>query len=393
MEALSIHHVGARWGSRFFPVLDAFESDVINVMYDADPDCLPQAERRNQHLASELHVLPYCLAGQAGEATFGVAFDPNGSSLYQPNPDYADFYLPGGVLDYQFGEVWKHVETRSVRTDPLDDILKRSAAVPPPDFLSVDAQGAEFEVFTGARETLEHSVLGVGVETAFHPMYVGERTFGDVSALLSEFGLQFVRFIQIKEGAPLRAPAGMRARGLQLFADALYLRRIDDLERIEDLALRRVMLRKLAFIAIAFEQLEYGFGALEAAQDLGDDGEHAQTSYTRFLHELASAAKEMPRVFPPLFGEVYTSEQSRARYIETDGPPAPPPKRSLARRVGSRGRRLWRQARQSTTTHRETPIERVLRAYGLDALASVVADCRHRDEPYARGEHAPSSQL
>ena len=36
---LIVHHVGGRAGSRSFPVVDTFEKDIVNVMYEADELC------------------------------------------------------------------------------------------------------------------------------------------------------------------------------------------------------------------------------------------------------------------------------------------------------------------------------------------------------------------
>ena len=47
-KRLSVHHVGGRRGSRAFPVLARFEKDVINVLYDADTDCLAALLRKNR---------------------------------------------------------------------------------------------------------------------------------------------------------------------------------------------------------------------------------------------------------------------------------------------------------------------------------------------------------
>ena len=47
---LAIHHVGGRAGSRSFPHLIKFEKDIINVLYDADEDCLEQNKALNHHL-------------------------------------------------------------------------------------------------------------------------------------------------------------------------------------------------------------------------------------------------------------------------------------------------------------------------------------------------------
>ena len=44
-KKLSVHHIGGRAGSRAFPILKHFEKDIINVLYDADADCMEQARK------------------------------------------------------------------------------------------------------------------------------------------------------------------------------------------------------------------------------------------------------------------------------------------------------------------------------------------------------------
>src|SRR3954451_7730447 len=94
---LVLHHVGARFGSRYFPVLPAFEGDVVNVLYDADADCIAQIEQKNRHLPSELHVLPYCLGAERGSGALTIALDPYASSLYPQNHEYDGFYGAGDI--------------------------------------------------------------------------------------------------------------------------------------------------------------------------------------------------------------------------------------------------------------------------------------------------------
>ena len=84
MSKLSIHHIGGRGGSRSFPVLPVFENDIVNVLYDADQDCLDQVEAYNRKLQSDLHVLPHCLAEKSGPVTLNINYDPYTSSLLKP---------------------------------------------------------------------------------------------------------------------------------------------------------------------------------------------------------------------------------------------------------------------------------------------------------------------
>ena len=73
-EKICSHHVGGRSGTRAFPVLMRFESDFVNVLYDADPECAVQMETLLKDSASETKVLPYCLGGKRGNAVLVNSF-------------------------------------------------------------------------------------------------------------------------------------------------------------------------------------------------------------------------------------------------------------------------------------------------------------------------------
>jgi hypothetical protein len=88
---LVVHHVGGRGGERSFPVLPAFEKDIINILYDADSGCLPEAMEYWKSQPSETIVLPYCVSAGDGVCTFYLNYDPPSSSIYQLNPKYAQF--------------------------------------------------------------------------------------------------------------------------------------------------------------------------------------------------------------------------------------------------------------------------------------------------------------
>ena len=68
------------------------------------------------------------------------------------------------------------------------------------------------------------------------------------------------------------------------------------------------MLRKLAFIAFAFNQMAYGFRCLEPAGTV--DG--AARTYLEFLAALEDAVPRMPHFLPRAFHEVYSYEESKA---------------------------------------------------------------------------------
>ena len=60
-SSLSIHHVGGRGGSRRFPALTSFESDIVNVLYEADPSAINQMQQQVSSLASQQIIIDACV--------------------------------------------------------------------------------------------------------------------------------------------------------------------------------------------------------------------------------------------------------------------------------------------------------------------------------------------
>src|SRR3989338_6087698 len=133
-----VHHVGGRSGSRSFPVLSAFDADIVNVMYEADQSCLPQIAEQWQRQPSRTLVLRHCLSSREGFCTFRVNYDPYTSSVLPPNPRYAQFYHPQPGYDYVFGDVMRPMATVELPTTTLDAVVLDRHEAPAPDFLSVD---------------------------------------------------------------------------------------------------------------------------------------------------------------------------------------------------------------------------------------------------------------
>jgi FkbM family methyltransferase len=314
-----VHHVGGRDGSRAFPYLKKFEGDVVNVLYDADPDCLVQIRESNQYIESQLHVLPYCLGDARKTTTFNINYDPYTSSLYESNPDYNSYYGFNINHDYIWSEATKVREKRRVEVKSMDYVLRvANIQIPPPDFLSIDTQGSEYEILLGAKETLKSSVVAMVIEAEFHPLYQGQKLFGDLAKLLSDSGFDFVRFLSMDEMSPFRGPIGARGEGFHMSANALFFRRINDIDKIEDELQHYIMYQKLAFIAIVFNQFEYGLECLSRCKDSAIHDsirqELEEITYYRFLRKLEEKIERVPKILPETFASKYTFEESRSRF-------------------------------------------------------------------------------
>jgi len=363
---LSLTHVGGRGGSRGFPHTPVFEGDCINVLYDADQECIEQVIDTNQENSSELHVFPYCLGDECRKALFHIAYDPYCSSLLEFNDEYRDFYKFYCVFDYIYTETAQQMETREVDLVTLDHLFETGRVnVPPPDFLSIDAEGFDYEVLKGALSTVRSSVLGIIVEVQFFPFYKGQKTFGDVSSLLQENGFYFCRFDSLHHGMmPYRTPIGLRADDFHSGADALFLKRTECIEAGSDgdAYKRYIMLRKLAFISMAFNQFAYGVKCLEKSLPYRQSSRVVDRVYLRFLDEIEEAVRKVPPFYPHTFTSEFTFEQSKGRFNKGAGAwTRSIPKEKVAHLINSFG---------------YEEVEAILVKYGMSQMADLMKENR-----------------
>ena len=318
---IAIHHVGGRWGNHPFPTPRRFAADFINVLYEADVDAIPAIHAIRRDDEGELIVMPHCLSDTDGEATLHIYLNPGLTSLRPLNPVFLrNEYINLFGIDFDDGGS-RLLEKRAIPAHRLDTLLAQpGTACPPPDFLSLDVQGAEYEVLIGAQQSLERNVCGVIAEVIFAEGYVGQKRFQEIFDLLDQLGFVFVRFLSIGEISRLGAPIGFRGAGCQGFADALFLRRPGTFSL--PAAQRREQLTKLCFMAIVLGSIELAVECIQLLRDLpraamadGPDGR----AYTRFVATVAAVYERSEKVFPPQFSRILPA--SRIADFAAGAPP------------------------------------------------------------------------
>ena len=415
---LCIHHIGGRNGLGVFPQLPAFAQDITNVLYDADPDCIEQIELASKHLVEQTNVFPYCIGESNKKCDFYINYDPYTSSRLKFNRELSSFYQRDIHQDYVYAESCRSVERRELDLVSLDSLMneKRIDALPP-DFLSVDTQGTEYEVFLGAKDTLRDHVLAVSCEAEFYPMYVGQKLFGDVLNLLTGEGFKFVGFLGVGQAPPYRTPVGLRGKGFALWSDILLFKDLDRLATV-DAATSFTALRKMAMIAIVYNQFEYALEALRRSAELPGATAFAananELAYGAFLNQLQDEVGKVELSFPETFAQKFTFEQSRQRFdVKPDEtapviPAAPsikaPPTANGAPGVLQRAKELVtslsRSRRQSLPGLAALPeraysgVEELLCAHGLRAQADMLKEHRLQETPFAKSApRVPDKQL
>ena len=176
--------------------------------------------------------------GKGGPATLHVTNYGYTSSLYEPNLALMEKFQ-------SLAEFCQVVEQKSIDTVRLDDVLGGDK----PDFLKIDIQGAELDVFDGAPDAL-NSILVVQTEVEFLELYKNQPLFADVDTALRRAGFQFHTFLGASSRCykPVNLPnSGSQGVRQLLWGDAVYFRSVETWPSMEtaDLIKMAVILQDL----------------------------------------------------------------------------------------------------------------------------------------------------
>jgi len=180
--------------------------------FEPQADALAKLNRNKGNLET---YLPYVI-GRGGPAELKVCRYPGWTSLLQPRQAalhvFPQFQSNASVTSYV-----------PVQTHRLDDVSE----VQPFDFLKIDVQGGELDVFEGARQHLQHAVA-IQTEVSFIALYKGQPTFGVIDQTLRGMGFVPHCFASVKNWpiAPLNLPQGEEAAPPHqlLEADVVYVK-------------------------------------------------------------------------------------------------------------------------------------------------------------------------
>lgn len=211
---VSIVHVGAR-------MYDGHEESYEHLVklgrarligFEPDPaECKRMASR---YPPPGYTFLPF-FVGSGDVGTFHETASPSAASLYRPDMQRLARF-------HNLADLFEVGATRSVVTQRLDDIPGVEAM----NFLKIDVQGAEMDVFEGAARLLSTCDV-IQAEVEFVALYEGQPMFADVDRHLRAQGFQFHTFLDFGGRCfkPLVANQNPN-QGLRqyLWADAVYVR-------------------------------------------------------------------------------------------------------------------------------------------------------------------------
>jgi FkbM family methyltransferase len=210
-----------------------------------------ECQRLNEECRTGTEFFPLALGRTEEERPFYQTEHPMCSSLYRPNAALIDRFH--GMEGNRLKSVLK------VRTVSLDWFSARHE-IGPVDFIKIDIQGAELDVFKGGMATLK-DVIAIVSEAEFVPLYEDQPLFGDLCAFLAQQRLVFHKVIYFggRTLKPVWVEEDPYMAVQHLWSDAMFLRELAQPDALTD-----DQLLKTALIAEMYKSFDVAWVCLMA---------------------------------------------------------------------------------------------------------------------------------
>ncbi len=214
-EPIKIIDVGAMMFDDKPPDYHALLKPGVAKVIGFEPD-EQECQKVNQSYTGDCLCLPYFI-GDGSERTFNLCNCNMTSSLYEPNTKLLEKFQA-------LSELTQVVKRCTVSTKRLDDINEVQNA----DYLKIDVQGAEVDVFNGAKNLLA-DIMIIHTEVEFVPMYIDQPLFAEVDQILRKNGFLFHKFMYKQMAGRTFKPLIIENNIYQplsqaLWSDAIYVK-------------------------------------------------------------------------------------------------------------------------------------------------------------------------
>jgi FkbM family methyltransferase len=234
----------------FYPILDHFPNSSI-VAFEVEPEL---CEQNNQKGPKNIRFYPIALAKNEEERDFYETNHPMCGSLYPPDDQLLDKFCALEVANFK--------QLSKLKTMGLDQFSEKYQ-IGAVDFIKIDIQGAELEVFESGVNVLK-DVLAIVTEVEFLPLYKNQPLFGDVNTFLNSQGFLFDKFLGLA-GRSLK-PVVINNDpnyGLHhLWADSFFMRNYLNLETYTD-----EQLLKMSILANIYSSPDIAYNCLKIYDD------------------------------------------------------------------------------------------------------------------------------
>lgn len=230
----------------FYKLVDLFPgSEIVGFEPDAT-----LCEQMNAVAVKGVRYYPFALGERNESRPFYITQHPMCCSLYEPNEPLISLY---NNFEVAYLKYKSEVETVSL------DHFALVNGIGEVDFIKIDVQGAELDIFKGGVNTLQN-VLAMVCEVEFIPHYVDQPLFGDVCAFLSHQDLMFHKFLGLAGRAlrPIVMNGNANLPSQHIWSDAVFIRHVQKIEKLD-----QKQLLKLSILACIYGSFDLTFFCLE----------------------------------------------------------------------------------------------------------------------------------
>ena len=223
----------------FYELLDYFPSSKI-VGFEIDKEV---CDKMNLSARDGVKYYPHALGEFNERKELYITNHPMCSSLYRPNEDLISLY-------HNFEAAYLKSKT-TIETITLDNFLEANN-IGSLDFIKIDVQGAELDIFRGGKKALK-DVLKIVCEVEFIHHYENQPLFGDVCKFLNGYDLMFNKFLGMagRSLRPIVFNSDKNFASQHIWSDAIFIKHVQKISKLSD-----KKLLKLSLLAAVYESLD-----------------------------------------------------------------------------------------------------------------------------------------
>lgn len=256
------YHIGGYGDYSHINIIgDRFPSHTVYVAFEAREDD-EDLSVKDQYIGKGIRtaLVRECISDKKAVAPFYINVMPASSSIFQASPEAQSEHMPDQTTMPMWGDHATTARIVQLQTHTIDGLINERH-LPPPDLLSIDAQGAELKIMNGASNALDKDILGILTEVEFHEIYKGQPLFSDQFNLLYGHGFRLAEILAQQYWHPVARIGD----GLLTVGEALFLRSPEKYAaRMADSLTAHKMI-KLAAISFAFRRLSLAIQAIDIA--------------------------------------------------------------------------------------------------------------------------------
>ena len=215
-------HPYGEFNESFHVLLDHFTGSRIYA-FEVDKE---ECEKLNKSCKKGMKFFPIALGEKKETRKFYETYMPVCSSLYEPKQKFLELYNNLNIAYLK--------NTTEIETISLDD-FSNNHDLGRIDFIKIDIQGAELDVFKGGKNTLDKTLMIVS-EVEFVEQYIDQPLFGDVSSFLKQQDFMLHKFLGYgtRSLKPVIFNQNKNIGSQFIWSDALFIRNILNFSKLSD---------------------------------------------------------------------------------------------------------------------------------------------------------------